>query len=305
MGVLDEVDRQSRQGRKLVAAFAALLALAAGALGFWWVRHDRVPRPARSPATFEEWDALLEKLVQLPADPADGRSLGRELDEIYYYPQLAGLKSLHAEFSCPFVLRLMRYWMEQNGYPPKAVEAAHINVIADWSAAAGLALRLDGWPDGLQPSEKQRQTDILRDVVELLVPPPNSVVLSLYDVTIRQTSWAVLVFGRGRAPEAPLDSFRKIYFKDGSYTYVEGAGPEATFQTVQRFERFEGRRVVAEQRYAVQTQNAGLRYSVTPVYHDFDGVVLPTRITQVYTDPQGGALAEALELESTKMEVGR
>jgi len=305
VGVLDEMDQHSRSGRRLVAAFVAVAALIAGGLWLWWVRHDRVPRPERAPVTFEEWDALLEKLVQLPADTADGRSLGRELDDIYYYPQLAGLKSLHAEFNCPFVLRLLRYWMGQNGYPPKEVDAARLNVVADWSAAAGLTVQLDGWPNDMQPSEKQRQTDILRDLVEILVPPPNSVVFSLYDVTIRQTSWAALVFGRKRSPEAPLDSFRKIYFKDGSYTFVEGAGPEATFQTVQRFERFEGRRVVVEQRYTVQTQNAALRYSVTPVYHEFDGIVLPTRITQVYTDPQGGALAEALELESTKMEVGR
>ncbi|MEW6775295.1 MAG: hypothetical protein AB1405_03325 [Bdellovibrionota bacterium] len=280
-GAFDHIEALSRRRRWFwlnVAGAAALLA--AGGFLFW--RYY--------------WNPALR--------PIDGAELGRQLDEAYYYPQHAGLREVRATFHCEFLTAILQHWMVQNGIPEEEAAKGHVEVEYLWREGVGIQVDLPGWPENIQTLERKRYIKVVRDLVELIVPPTQEAFLSFYEVWYRKLPDGYEIVGRGNG-EAPLDGFRKFVSEDASEAVIEGVGPNAKFTTATKFTSIGGRRVVEQQKFTVAVETVTLRYTVTPVYNEFQGILLPERITLVYEDAQAAPVAEPMDMVAATMEVIR
>ncbi len=194
--------------------------------------------------------------------------------------------------------------MVQNGVPEGEAAKAHVEVEYLWREGVGIQVDLPGWPENIQTLERKRYIKIVQDLAELIVPPTQEAFLSFYEVWYRKLPDGYEIVGRGNG-EAPLDGFRKFVSEDVSEAVIEGVGPNAKFTTVTKFTSIGGRRVVEQQKFTVALETVTLRYTVTPTYGEFQGILLPERITLVYLDAQDAPVAEPMDMIAATMEVIR
>lgn len=316
MGLIDELESEGRRRWPIVALLGLVLVAAAV---FVVLRVGEAPKqgplpesgqaaPAEEEADFSLGGVsglrpdILDELENLQPRPVESVAFGRRLDERYYYPQKMGLEHLKGTYESAFVEREFQNWLVQNGVAPDVAAQQGLDIAYEWTPTTGHTVELIGWPESVQPLEKKRHTNVVRDLLRLNVPATHAEFFADYDLQVRDNGDGILVSGVARNPHAVLRSFRKLFLREGSLTYIEGIGTASSFEALTRYATHEGSFIINQQLYFVETPGKELRYLVQPIYQRNEGLLVLSRAEQMYVDekktPEGPPLAvRARELE--------